>query len=48
VPFLSDAFGTTSLVLQDWLLVAVLAFLIVPILETAKWVIRRRAPAETA
>jgi Ca2+-transporting ATPase len=47
VPFLNDAFGTTSLALQDWLLVAGLAFLIVPVLEAAKWVLRRRMPAET-
>ncbi|CAA9478635.1 MAG: ATPase, P-type (transporting), HAD superfamily, subfamily IC [uncultured Solirubrobacteraceae bacterium] len=48
VPFLSDAFGTTSLALGDWLLVVGLAFLIVPVLETAKLVIRRRTPAEMA
>ena len=48
VPFLQSAFGTTDFALRDWLLVAGLAFLIIPVLETAKWVIRRRAAAETA
>src|SRR5918997_2881014 len=48
LPFLQDAFGTTSLAPQDWLLVVGLAFLIVPVLEVAKWVIRRRAPVEQA
>jgi Ca2+-transporting ATPase len=40
VPFLQDAFGTTSLSGDEWLRVAGLAFLIVPVLETAKWLIR--------
>jgi Ca2+-transporting ATPase len=46
VPFLQDAFGTTSLSAEDWLRVAVLAFLIVPVLEAAKWLIRRGGVAE--
>jgi P-type Ca2+ transporter type 2C len=46
VPFMQDAFGTTSLAPQEWLLVAGLAFLIVPVLEVAKWTIRRHALRE--
>ncbi len=41
VPFLQDAFGTTTLALVEWMLVAGLAFLIIPVLEVAKWRIRR-------
>jgi Ca2+-transporting ATPase len=41
VPFLQDAFGTTSLSPEEWLRVAGLALLIVPVLETAKWLLRR-------
>jgi P-type Ca2+ transporter type 2C len=41
VPFLQDAFGTTSLSAEEWLRVAGLAFLIIPVLETAKWMSRR-------
>jgi P-type Ca2+ transporter type 2C len=40
VPFLQDAFGTTSLATHEWLLIAGLAFIIVPVLELAKWIIR--------
>ena len=46
VPFLQDAFGTTSLSAEEWLRVAGLAFLIVPVLEIAKWLIRRGRLAE--
>ena len=46
VPFLQDAFGTTSLSVEEWLRVGGLAFLIVPVLETAKWLIRRGWLAE--
>ena len=42
VPFLQDAFGTTSLSVEEWLRVAGIAFLIVPVLEAAKWLFRRR------
>jgi P-type Ca2+ transporter type 2C len=45
VPFLQDAFGTTGLSLGEWLLVGVAAFTIVPVLEAAKWVLRRRPQA---
>jgi Ca2+-transporting ATPase len=41
VPFLQDAFGTTTLAPGEWMLVAGLAFLIIPVLEVAKWRIRR-------
>jgi P-type Ca2+ transporter type 2C len=41
VPFLQDAFGTTSLSAEEWLRVVGLAFLIVPVLEAAKWMVRR-------
>ncbi len=41
VPFLQDAFGTTTLSAEEWLRVAGLAFLIVPVLETTKWLFRR-------
>jgi Ca2+-transporting ATPase len=41
VPFLQDAFNTTSLSAEEWLRVAGLAFLIVPVLETTKWMLRR-------
>jgi Ca2+-transporting ATPase len=42
VPFLQDAFGTVSLPADDWLLVAATALTIVPVLEVAKLVVRRR------
>jgi Ca2+-transporting ATPase len=45
VPFLQDAFGTTGLSLGEWLLVGAAAFTIVPVLEAAKWVLRRRPQA---
>ncbi len=42
VPFLQDAFGTTGLSARDWAIIAGVAFTIVPVLEVAKRVIRRR------
>ena len=49
VPFLQDAFGTRPLPLGTWLLVAGVAFTIVPVLELAKLAIRRtRADAAVA
>jgi P-type Ca2+ transporter type 2C len=42
VPFLQDAFGTRALSLETWLLVAGAASTILPALELAKWVVRRR------
>ena len=41
VPFLHDAFGTYYLPLVDWLITIGLAFTIVPVLELAKWMVRR-------
>lgn len=41
VPFLHDAFGTYYLPLYDWLIVCVVAATIVPVLELAKWMVRR-------
>ena len=48
VPFLQDAFGTTGLSPGTWLLVAGASFTIVPVLELAKHVIRRRMHDELA
>jgi Ca2+-transporting ATPase len=47
VPFLQDAFGTTGLSLDEWFVVAGAALTIVPALEVAKGVIRRR-PGDAA
>jgi Ca2+-transporting ATPase len=41
VPFFQPAFGTFSLSPADWMLTVVLAFSIVPVLETVKWMARR-------
>jgi Ca2+-transporting ATPase len=41
LPFLHDAFGTYALSLLDWLIVAGLAVTVVPVLELAKWMMRR-------
>ncbi len=41
VPFLQIAFGTFALTLRDWTVIVGLALSIIPILETAKWVLRR-------
>jgi P-type Ca2+ transporter type 2C len=41
LPFLQDAFGTEGLPLETWLLVAGVAFTIVPVLEFAKLALRR-------
>ena len=46
VPFLSDAFGTYRLPLEDWLLVLAGAFSIVPVLEVTKWIMRRLVPLD--
>ena len=40
-PFLQGPFGTYSLSINDWLIAAVLAFTVVPVLETVKWIERR-------
>ena len=41
VPFLQRAFGTFSFSAIDWLMTIALAFSIVPVLETVKWMARR-------
>ncbi len=41
VPFLHEAFSTYALSLQDWLLVGGLALTIIPMLELAKWMVRK-------
>jgi Ca2+-transporting ATPase len=41
LPFLQKPFGTFSLTAADWLLTTALAFSIVPVLETVKWMARR-------
>jgi Ca2+-transporting ATPase len=41
VPFLQDAFGTFAPSLGEWGLIVGLAATIVPVLETAKWMVRR-------
>ncbi len=46
VPVLADAFGTYPLSLEDWLRVLGAAASVVPVLEVAKWVIRRLVPLE--
>jgi Ca2+-transporting ATPase len=40
-PFLHDVFGTFYLTLEDWLIVAAMAFTVSPVLELAKWMGRR-------
>ena len=40
-PFLQGPFGTYSLTTNDWLIAGVLAFTVVPVLETVKWIERR-------
>ena len=41
LPFLHALFGTYSLSLMDWVIVATLAFSVSPVLEIAKWMERR-------
>jgi Ca2+-transporting ATPase len=41
LPFLHEPFGTYALPITDWLLVGALAFTVVPVLELAKWAVRR-------
>jgi Ca2+-transporting ATPase len=42
VPFLQGAFGTYALTAEDWLIAIGLSITVSPVLELAKWVIRRR------
>jgi P-type Ca2+ transporter type 2C len=41
LPFLHEPFNTYSLPLEDWLIVGGLAVTIIPVLEIAKWMVRR-------
>jgi Ca2+-transporting ATPase len=41
VPFLQDAFGTSSFTATEWLVLLGVAASVVPVLETAKWMERR-------
>jgi Ca2+-transporting ATPase len=41
VPFLQNAFGAYALPLNEWLLVGGLAITIIPVLELAKWMVRK-------
>ncbi len=41
VPFLHEAFGTYYLPMEDWLIIGVLSVTIVPVLELAKWMVRK-------
>ncbi|MDP3451046.1 MAG: cation-translocating P-type ATPase C-terminal domain-containing protein, partial [Anaerolineaceae bacterium] len=41
VPALHDAFGTYYLPLIDWVIAIVLSITIMPVLEAAKWMLRR-------
>jgi Ca2+-transporting ATPase len=42
VPFLQGAFGTYALTAQEWLIIIGLSCTVVPVLEVAKWLIRRQ------
>jgi Ca2+-transporting ATPase len=41
LPFLQRPFGTYALTLVDWLIIVGLSFTVSPVLEAAKWMIRR-------
>lgn len=41
VPFLQTTFGTFALPWEDWVIIILAAFTVSPVLELAKWVIRR-------
>ena len=41
VPFLHEAFGTFNLSLEEWGYLILLTFTITPVLEAAKWMVRR-------
>ncbi len=41
LPFLHAAFSTYALTLLDWLIVFGMAFTVMPVLEVAKWMVRR-------
>lgn len=44
IPFLRTAFGTHTLTPEDWFIPVAVAVTGIPVLETGKWIIRRRAP----
>jgi P-type Ca2+ transporter type 2C len=46
VPVLATAFGTYRLAAADWFIVTATAATVVPVLELAKWLIRRLVPAD--
>jgi Ca2+-transporting ATPase len=41
VPFFHEPFGTFSLPWDDWAILVPLAFTVVPVLELAKWMVRK-------
>jgi Ca2+-transporting ATPase len=46
VPFFQGAFTTFALTLFDWVIVTTLAFSVSPVLELAKWLVRRKKRIE--
>jgi Ca2+-transporting ATPase len=48
VPVLQPAFGTTSLSIEDWVLVVAVACSVVPVLEVVKWLLRRSGAQDAA
>jgi Ca2+-transporting ATPase len=42
VPFLHNPFGTYSLPVKDWVIILLLAFSVAPVLELAKWILRKK------
>ena len=41
VPFFQRAFATFALSIEDWIITTLMAFTVVPVLETVKWMTRR-------
>jgi Ca2+-transporting ATPase len=48
VPVLQPAFGTTSLSIEDWVLVIAVACSVVPVLEVVKWLLLRSGAQDAA
>ncbi len=42
LPFLHKPFGTYSLPVKDWVIILLLAFSVAPVLELAKWILRKK------
>jgi Ca2+-transporting ATPase len=42
VPLLHKPFGTYSLPVKDWVIILLLAFSVAPVLELAKWILRKK------